>query len=104
VIRVVLAGSTGEARAILAGLLGERLILPTSGLPTADGFVLADPPADPIAFDADLARRGAEVDALVNLGGAPEALLEHYGRAVVEAPDADVELILERLRETLVAS
>lgn len=98
-IRVVLAGSTEEARATLAGLLGRRL-----GLPTSDGFVLADPPADPIAFDADLARRGAEVDALVNLGGAPEELLAHYGRAVVEAPGADVDGILERLREALVAS
>jgi hypothetical protein len=97
-IRVVLAGSTREARATLAGLLAERL-----GLPAGDGFVLADPPADPTAFDAELARRGAEVDALVNLGGAPEALLDHYGRAVVEAPVAHVEVILERLRETLVA-
>ncbi|GHF13849.1 hypothetical protein [Pseudolysinimonas yzui] len=97
-IRVVLAGSTGEVRATLASLLGARL-----GLPAADGFVLADPPADPAAFDAELARRGAEVDALVNLGGAPEPLLDHYGRAVVEAPVADVEVILERLRETLVA-
>ncbi len=97
-IRVVLAGSTGEARATLAGLLGERL-----GLPTSDGFVLSDPPADPVAFDADLARRGAEVDALVHLGGASEELLAHYGRAVVEAPGADINLILERLRETLVA-
>lgn len=97
-IRVVLAGSTGQTRARLAERLGERL-----GLPTGDGFVLAEPPADPVAFDADLARRGAEVDALVNLGGAADALLAHYGRAVIEAAGGDVELILERLRETLVA-
>jgi hypothetical protein len=98
VIRVILAGSTREARAAIASTLGERL-----GLPNGDGFVLADPPLDPAAFDADLARRGAEVDALVNLGGASEALLAHYGRAVIEAPGADDDGILERLREALVA-
>jgi hypothetical protein len=98
VIRVVLAGSTPGARADLAARLAERL-----GLPRGDGFVLADPPANPASFDADLARRGAEVDALVNLGGAPEALLAHYGGAVIEAPGADLDGILERLREALVA-
>lgn len=97
-IRVVLAGSTPEARTELASALARRL-----GLPNGDGFVLADPPPDPTAFDVDLARRGAEVDALVNLGGAPESVLAHYGRAVIEAPGADVDGILERLREALVA-
>jgi hypothetical protein len=97
-IRVVLAGSSPEARAALAALLAERL-----GLPSGDGFVLADPPSDPVSFDAELARRGAEVDALIHLGGAPDALLDHYGRAVIEAPTAELDGILERLREALVA-
>jgi hypothetical protein len=94
-IRVVLAGSTPQNRAALAGALAERL-----GLPAGDGFVLADPPADPGAFDSELARRGMEVDALIHLGGAPEALLDHYGRAVIEATP-EVEIILDRLREAL---
>jgi hypothetical protein len=98
VIRVVLAGATPESRAALAEQLAARL-----GLPAGDGFVLADPPADPASFDAELARRGAEVDALIHLGGAPDALLDHYGRAVIEAPTADADGILERLREALVA-
>ena len=98
-IRVVLAGSTESARAELAARLADRL-----GLPNGDGFVLAEPPADPRAFDAELARRGMEVDALIHLGGAPESLLVHYGRAVIEAPGADVDGILERLREALVAT
>jgi hypothetical protein len=97
-IRVVLAGSTEDTRARLAGVLAERL-----GLPAGDGFVLADPPLDPVSFDAGLARRGAEVDALVHLGGAPEALLDHYGRAVVEVRSSDVEHVLVALREALVA-
>lgn len=98
-IRVVLAGSTPANRAALAEQLAARL-----GMPAGDGFVLADPPTDPVAFDAELARRGAEVDALIHLGGAGDELLAHYGRAVVEAPEADVDGILERLREALVAS
>jgi hypothetical protein len=97
-IRVVLAGSSPETRAMLAARLAERL-----GLPAGDGFVLADPPADPASFDAELARRGAEVDALIHLGGAADALLDHYGRAVIEAPTAELDGILERLREALVA-
>jgi hypothetical protein len=97
-IRVVLAGSTEENRARLAELLAARL-----GLPTGDGFVLADPPADPVSFDADLARHGAEVDALVHLGGAPESLLDHYGRAVVEVRSSGVDDVIEALREALVA-
>ena len=97
-IRVVLAGSTAETRARLAGLLAERL-----GLPAGDGLVLADPPVDPVSFDADLARRGAEVDALVHLGGASEALLDHYGRAVVEVRFPELDDILDALREALVA-
>ena len=97
-IRVVLAGSTEETRARLAELLATRL-----GLPTGDGFVLASPPADPVSFDADLARHGAEVDALVHLGGAQESLLDHYGRAVVEVRSADVDDVLAALREALVA-
>jgi hypothetical protein len=97
-MRIVLAGATPETRALVAGLLAERL-----GLPAGDGFVRADPPVDPSSFDAELARRGAEVDALVNLGGAADSLLDHYGRAVVEAAGADLNGILERLRETLVA-
>src|SRR5690606_26017412 len=95
-IRIVLAGATPEVRAALAEVLAERLVLAGS-----DGFVMADPPSDPAAFDAELARRGAEVDALIHLGGAPDALLDHYGRAVVETPRADVEVVLERLREAL---
>jgi hypothetical protein len=98
-IRVVLAGSTPAARTELAGRLAARL-----GLPGGDGFVLAYPPFDTVAFDADLARRGAEVDALVNLGGAAESLLAHYRRAVIEAPGADVDGVLERLREALAAT
>ena len=100
-IRVVLAGSTADARAELAAELARRL-----GLPTGDGFVLADPPADPIAFDAELARHGADLDALVHLGGAPDDLLEHYGHAVVEVDEATEELperVLAGIREALVA-
>ena len=94
-IRIVLAGSTPETRERVAGLLAERL-----ELSAGDGFVLAAPPADPVGFDAQLARRGEEVDALVHLGGAPDALLDHYGRAVIEAAP-DVDLILDALREAL---
>jgi hypothetical protein len=100
-IRVVLAGSTADARAELASELARRL-----GLPSGDGFVLADPPADPVAFDAELARRGADLDALVHLGGAPDALLDHYGRAVVEvdgSADGLPERVLAGIREALVA-
>lgn len=97
-IRIVLAGSTEEARAAIATLLAARL-----GLPAGDGFVLADPPADPAAFDAELARQGAEVDALIHLGGAPDALLDHYGRAVIEARTTAVDDILGLLRESLIA-
>ncbi len=97
-IRVVLAGATAEARTRLAGLLAERL-----GLPAAEGFVLADPPHDPVSFDADLARRGEEVDALLHLGGAPDALLDHYGRAVIEVRTLDVDDLLAALRESLIA-
>ncbi|WP_395640147.1 hypothetical protein [Pseudolysinimonas sp.] len=95
-IRIVLAGSSAATRADVAAALAERL-----GLPSGDGFVLADPPADPVAFDASLARVGAEVDALLHLGGAPDALLEHYGRAVVECASTEVDGILAALREAL---
>ena len=98
-IRIVLAGSTPAVRATLATALAERL-----GLPRGDGFVLPDPPTDRAAFDADLARHGADLDAPIHLGGAPDDLLDHYGRAVIEAPAADVEVILERLRESLAAT
>lgn len=97
-IRVVLAGSDAATRERLAALLAERL-----GLPAGDGFVLADPPTDPAEFDATLARIGAEVDALVHLGDAPEALLDHYGRAVIEVRSTEVDDILAALREALVA-
>lgn len=97
-IRVVLAGSSPETRSALAARLAERL-----GLPARDGFVLADPPADLAAFDAQLARHGAELDALIHLGGAPDALLDRYGRAVIEVTP-DVEVILERLREAFAAA
>lgn len=99
-IRVVLAGGSAEQRRMLAASLTDRLGV--SSDPTDDGFVLAEPPADLTAFDADLARRAAELDALVNLGGAEGALLDRYGRAVVEAPGATVDGVLERLREALV--
>ena len=89
-IRLVLAGSTPETRAHVGGLLAERL---------GDAAVDADPPADPTAFDAELARRGEEVDALIHLGGAADALLDHYGRAVIEAPSTEVDDILAALRE-----
>lgn len=103
-IRIVLAGSSVEARAALAGSLADRLGLPVGdGAVSTDGFVLADPPADPAAFDAELARRGAEMDALVHLGGAPDDLLDHYGRAVVEVRTAEVDDILSALREALVS-
>ena len=102
-IRVVLAGATPEVRARVAGDLAARL-----GLPQGDGFVLADPPSDPIAFDADLARRGADLDALVHLGGAPEELLDHYGHAVIEVDahsgsDGLSDRVLAGIREALVA-
>lgn len=100
-IRVVLAGSTPAVRASLAAVLAERL-----GLPKGDGFVMADPPTDLLAFDAELTRRGADLDALVHLGGAPERLLDHYRDAVVEV-DGSVDDLPERvlagIREALVA-
>ena len=98
-IRILLAGGPEETRTTLAGLLRERL-----GLDGSDGFVLSAPPADLDALDADLARRGASLDALVHLGGAPDALLDRYPRAVVEVRSAEVEDILAALREALVAS
>ena len=98
-IRIVLAGSTSATREALAAALAERL-----GLPTSDGFVLADPPADAVAFDADLARGGAEVDALIHLGGAPDALLDHYGPAVIECRSTEVDDVLDRLREAFASA
>jgi hypothetical protein len=104
VIRIVLAGSTEQTRARVAALLADRLGLPAGdSAELADGFVLADPPADPVSFDAALARRGTEVDALVHLGGAPESLLDHYGRAVIESRSAEVDDILGLVREAMVA-
>lgn len=97
-IRILLAGGPEGTRSTLAGLLRQRL-----GLDGSDGFALAEPPADPHAFDAELARRGAEVDAVVHLGGGSEELLDHYGRAVVEVRSAEVEDVLAALREALVA-
>lgn len=99
-IRIVLAGSTPATREALAAELAERL-----ALPSGDGFVLAHPPADLVAFDAELARGGADLDALVHLGGAPEELLDHYGRAVVEIDDSAEDLperVLAGIREALV--
>ena len=98
-IRVLLAGGPEETRVTLAGLLRERL-----GLDGSDGFVLAAPPADLDRLDAALAAQGAELDALLHLGGAPEWLLDRYPRAVVEVPTTAVDDILDRLREALVAS
>ncbi len=96
-IRILLAGGPEETRVQLADLLRERLGLDGSG------FVLAAPPADLDVLDAALAAQGAELDALLHLGGAPEWLLDRYPRAVVEAPSTDVDDILDRLREALVA-
>lgn len=95
-IRVLLAGGPEETRATLAGLLRERLGMSAE--------VLADPPADPATLDAELARRGEEVDALLHLGGGPDALLDHYGRAVVELRSTDVDDVLAALREVLVSA
>jgi len=94
-IRILLAGGPEETRVALAGLLRERLGV------DRDGFVLAAPPADLNVLDAALAAQGAELDALLHLGGAPEWLLDRYPRAVVEAPSTDVDDILDRLREAL---
>jgi len=98
VIRIVLAGSTPATRTRLAAALEERL-----GLPRGDGFVLPDPPADRAAFDDDLARHGADLDALIHLGGGPDDLLDHYRQAVVEVRTDDVDDVLAALREALVA-
>ena len=97
-IRVVLAGGADDARGVLAERLRERL-----GVDGIHGFVLANPPADLDALDAELARQGASLDALVHLGGAPEALLDRYPRAVVEARSAEVDDILSAQREALTA-
>lgn len=97
-IRVVLAGGSDEARLTLATALRERLDIDETG----DGFVLAAPPADLDALDRDLARRGAELDVLLHLGGAPDSLLDRYPRAVVEVRSTEVEDILAALREALV--
>ena len=94
-IRILLAGGPEETRVQLADLLRERLGLDGSG------FALAAPPADLDVLDAALAAQGAELDALLHLGGAPEWLLDRYPRAVVEAPSTDVDDILDRLREAL---
>lgn len=98
-IRVLLAGGREETRTSLAGLLRERLGLARS----SDGFVLAAPPADLDALDAELTRQGASLDALLHLGGASDALLDRYPRAVVEVRSADVDDLLVALREALVA-
>lgn len=98
-IRVLLAGGPEETRTTLAGLLRERLGLTGRD----DGFVLAAPPADLDAFDAQLARQGAALDALLHLGGEPDALLDRYPRAVIEVRSADVDDLLAALREALVA-
>lgn len=95
-IRVLLAGGPEQARIHLAGLLRERL-----EVDGGDGFVLAAPPADLDALDAALAAQGAELDALLHLGGAPDALLDRYPRAVVEARSLEVDDILAALREAL---
>ena len=97
-IRVVLAGSTEETRGRLAELLRARLDVERSG-----GFVLVAPPLDLDALDAELARQGATLDALLHLGSAPDALLDRYPRAVVEVRSADVDDVLAALREALVA-
>lgn len=97
-IRILLAGGPEETRVTLAGLLRERL-----GVTGPDGFVLAAPPADLDALDAELARQGASLDALLHLGGAPEELLDRYPRAVVEARTTDLDDLLAALREALVA-
>ena len=104
-IRILLAGGPEETRTTLAGLLRERLGLTadSAGSAGSDGFVLAAPPADLDALDTELARRGAELDALVHLGGASDALLDRYPRAVVEVRSAEVDDILAALREALVA-
>ena len=94
-IRLLLAGGPEEIRVNLAGLLRERLGV------DGDGFVLAAPPANLDVLDAALAAQGAELDALIHLGGAPEWLLDRYPRAVVEVPTTDVDDILDRLREAL---
>ena len=94
-IRLLIAGGPEEPRVQLAGLLRERLGVGD------DGFVLAAPPANLDVLDAALAAQGAELDALIHLGGAPEWLLDRYPRAVVEVPTADVDDILDRLREAL---
>lgn len=96
-IRILLAGGPEETRIELAGLLRDRLGV------DGDGFVLAAPPADLDVLDAALAAQGAELDALLHLGGAPDWLLDRYPRAVVEAPTTDVDDILDRLREALTA-
>lgn len=97
-IRILLAGGPEETRATLASLLRERL-----GITEPDGFVLAAPPADLDELDADLARQGASLDALLHLGGAPESLLDRYPRAIVEVRTTEVDDLLAALREALVA-
>jgi hypothetical protein len=97
VIRILLAGGQEETRITLAGLLRDRLGVGD------DGFVLAAPPTDLNVLDAALAAQGASLDALIHLGEAPEWLLDRYPRAVVEAPTTDIDDILNRLREALVA-
>jgi hypothetical protein len=98
VIRLLLAGGPEESRQRLAEVLRDRL-----GVNGSDGFVLAAPPADLNVLDAALAAQGATLDALIHLGGAPEWLLDRYPRAVVEAPTTEIDDILSRLREALVA-
>jgi len=93
-IRILLAGGREETRVTLAGLLRERLGLD-------GGFVLATPPADLDALDAELTRQGASLDALIHLGGAPDALLDRYPRAVVEVRTTEVDDILSALREVI---
>ena len=97
-IRIVLAGGSEETRVTVAGLLRERL-----GVDRA-GFVVATPPTDLNVLDAALAAQGAELDALLHLGGAPEWLLDRYPRAVIEVRSTDVDDILALLREALAAT
>jgi hypothetical protein len=97
VIRVLLAGGPEETRVTLAGLLRERL-----GVTGSDGFVLAAPPTDLDVLDAALEAQGAQLDALLHLGGAPEWLLDRYPRAVVEVRSTELDDLVDALREALV--
>ncbi|MGN6502162.1 MAG: hypothetical protein ACTHKX_04550 [Pseudolysinimonas sp.] len=105
-MRIITLGAPG-----LGPALAEHLSLPhirrVEEVRT-DDFVLDGAPRDlgeARALDAVLRGRAAEVDAVLVLGEAPGAVLEHYFGRVIELPADDaLAAALDALREVLLAA